>query len=146
MGYDLHITRRKDWSAEGSEITADEWMAYVRTDPELQPFPVNGSHFIIWSGQSTIQESWLDWSEGCIYSKHPDRALVAKMLVIARHFGATVQGDDGETYTDADESPEAPNAPPVAFVQKRWPFRKRMLISFLAGCVLLILRLLIFGI
>ena len=37
MGYELHITRRKDWADdEGPEITLAEWLALVADDPELQ--------------------------------------------------------------------------------------------------------------
>ena len=37
MGYDLHITRRKDWADEsGPEITAEEWLSYIATDRSLR--------------------------------------------------------------------------------------------------------------
>ena len=144
MGYDLHITRREHWFDDGSDITADEWLAYVRSDSELRPFSTNGPHFVIWSGTSTIEEPWLDWSDGCIYSKYPDRALVTKMLAIARHFRATVQGDDGETYTDASEIPESSSTPSPTPTPKRWPLWRQLLVAFLIGCVLLGLRLFIF--
>ena len=144
MGYDLHITRRKHWFDDGSDITGDEWQAYVRNDPELRAFPANGPHFVHWSGQSTITEPWLDWSGGCIYSKYPDRALVTKMLAIARHFGATLQGDDGETYSDASEIPESSITSSTAPTRTSWPLWKQLVIAFLFGCVLLGLRLLIF--
>jgi len=42
MGYDLHITRRKDWSLSGNDIAAAEWLAYVAQDPELSLWPENG--------------------------------------------------------------------------------------------------------
>lgn len=36
MGYDeLHITRRKEWSEAGHDITAEEWLAYIDKDPSF---------------------------------------------------------------------------------------------------------------
>lgn len=98
MGYDLHITRRNDWSANGNDITAAEWLAYVEQDPELSLWPENGLHMARWSGKSKHSEPWLDWFKGNIYSKNPDEALIEKMIHIARALDARVQGDDGEIY------------------------------------------------
>ena len=98
MGYDLHITRRNDWSANGYDITAAEWLAYVERDPELSLWPENGPHMARWSGKSKHSEPWLDWFKGNIYSKNPDEALIQKMVHIARALDAKVQGDDGEIY------------------------------------------------
>lgn len=37
MSYDIHITRKKDWSDdEGPEISLEEWVAYVAGDPEIE--------------------------------------------------------------------------------------------------------------
>jgi hypothetical protein len=107
MGYDLHITRA-DFHAinDGREITADEWMRYVESDSELHSLPENGAYFVKWSGKSKYPDPWLDWSGGNIYSKNPDKAIVAKMLQIAQRLGARVQGDDGEFYEDTSEIPE----------------------------------------
>ena len=107
MGYDLHITRRKQWSSKGKCITSDEWLTYAQHDPELRLHAENGPYFFVWSGPSTLDCPWLDWSEGNIYSKNPDAALVDKMVAIAGQLGAQVQGDDGEIY----ESSGAPRQP-----------------------------------
>ena len=98
MGYDLHITRRNDWSATGNDITATEWLAYVKRDPELSLWPENGAHMARWSGKSEHSDPWLDWFEGNIYTKNPDKAFIQKMVHIADVLGAKVQGDDGEIY------------------------------------------------
>jgi hypothetical protein len=42
MGYDLHIRRRKRWPDQGHDISAEEWLAYVRRDKELRLQPENG--------------------------------------------------------------------------------------------------------
>ncbi|MGO9397533.1 MAG: hypothetical protein ACLP19_06755, partial [Xanthobacteraceae bacterium] len=40
MGYDLHITRKKNWDGfedeHGPEISLDEWIAMVRADAEMR--------------------------------------------------------------------------------------------------------------
>ncbi len=102
MGYDLHITRAVEWfDPAGPHISVVEWHAFVAADPELVLDPTGGPNFVIWRESSTRREEWLDWSEpGCIFTKNPNRALVAKMLDIAARLGARVQGDEGEVYTD----------------------------------------------
>src|SRR5688572_15851619 len=107
MGYDLHITRAEFHAMnEGHEITADEWMRYVQSDPELQHFPEGGEYFARWLGKSKYPDPWFDWSQGDIYTKNPDKPIVAKMLQIAKALGAHVQGDDGEPYEDTSQIPD----------------------------------------
>jgi hypothetical protein len=108
MGYDLLITRRAAGRRDG-KIAAGEWLAYVDRDPELRRDPDNGPYFVTWPGASG--GSWLDWSNGEIFSKYPDAALLQKMLAIARHFSAEVQGDDGEIYEADGSAPHQPKAP-----------------------------------
>lgn len=103
MGYDLHITRRKDWSAKGHHIRAEEWLAYVKKDPELLLSRENGPYFARWNGPSKYPDPWLDWHDGNIFSKNPDEPLIDKMVAIARDLGAQVQGDDGEIYNSGHE-------------------------------------------
>ena len=107
MGYDLHITRAEFYANNsGHEITAEEWLRYIENDPELQLVPTNGKHFAKWSGKSKYPDPWFDWFEGCIDTKNPDKAIVGKMLQIAKQLGARVQGDDGEFYDDTSEIPD----------------------------------------
>jgi hypothetical protein len=109
MGNDLHITRRKFWADQGNDITAQEWLACVKSDPELRPTPKNGPYFVEWGNGS-----WLDWSEGVISTRNPNEALMAKMVAIAKRFNATVQGDDGEIYDGSK-----PSQPPPASLGSR---------------------------
>ena len=108
MGYDLHITRRKDWSDPGHDIAAEEWLAYVDQDPELALSPENGPYPAKWSGKSKCPNSWLDWFHGNIYTKNPDEALIDKMVAIAQALRARVRGDDGEIYHSGHEPPVHP--------------------------------------
>jgi hypothetical protein len=106
MGYELHITRAEEhFSNEGREITADEWLRYVESDPELTRIPTS-KYMVSWSGKSKYPDPWFDWCLGNISTKHPDRPMVAKMIEMATHFGARVQGDDCEIYEDVSQVPE----------------------------------------
>ena len=106
MGYDLHITRAKDWSQnEGFEIGADEWLRVVEEDPELSLAGMNGPYFAVWIRKSIHQEPWFDWFAGNIYTKNPDEPMIEKMLSIAKRLNGKVQGDDGEVYPGAGREP-----------------------------------------
>ncbi len=99
MGYELHITRAQYWSMnEGHEITAEEWLGVVESDPELKLAGNNGPFFTLWIGTSAHVEPWFDWLGGNIYTKNPDEPIMEKMVEIARRLDAKVQGDDGEVY------------------------------------------------
>lgn len=111
MGYDLHITRRKDWAADGDAITAEEWRAYVRGDKELTLTGTNGPSHAVWRGPAANPEQWLDWSSGQIFTKNPEPPLIDKMIAIAAALEATVQGDDGEIYDEPAAGKAAGHAP-----------------------------------
>ena len=119
MGYDLHITRRKNWSATGDDITAEEWLAHVERDPELSLWPENGPHTARWSGQCQHTDPWLDWFKGNIYTKNPDAALIDKMVQTARALSAQVMGDDGEIYRNGSDAPSYPRLPTFSRM-KNW--------------------------
>jgi len=114
MGWEIHITRAEDWADSGRcPITPEEWLALVKADPELTIDPRdNGPYFALWlSHQVDEDHPWFDWFQGAIRTKHPDGRTLGKALQIARHFGACVQGDDGEIYErpeDLDKGGVAP--------------------------------------
>lgn len=103
MGYDIHITRRKHWAEDGDDITAEEWLEYVQSDPDFRLDPRNGPYHAEGTEDSPIADEWLDWHRGAVYSKYPNAAMVDKMVVIANHFGGIVQGDEGEVYTKGEQ-------------------------------------------
>jgi hypothetical protein len=101
MSYNLHITRKKNYTDEtGPDITADEWLAYVANDPELRLDPDNGPYFVQIGKWSEFPQAWLDWLDGQIHAKNPDPPIIVKMLQIATALDASVQGDDGEIYLE----------------------------------------------
>jgi hypothetical protein len=112
MGYQLHISRRKDWPDDGPSITFDEWMAVVDADPEfrLEGYVdrrlADGSVFrqplAAWVGHPGLGKRdyapVLDLVHGNVSAKHPDREFRCKMWRLAQTLNARVQGDDGEYY------------------------------------------------
>jgi hypothetical protein len=56
----------------------------------------------VWTKHSGHEKSgniaWFDYRNGEIVVKNPDDEILTKMKRIAQQFGATVMGDDRETY------------------------------------------------
>jgi len=105
MGYDFHITRARFWAENTDcQISSDEWLECVEKDPELMLAGENGPYFVLWSSPSGA-EFWLDWSDGNVYTKNPDSALINKMVAVARELRASLQGDDGEIYRSSQDPP-----------------------------------------
>jgi len=108
MGYELHITRAKLWAEnEGQRINKAEWLRLIEQDAELTIDEHNGPLFAVLDPTSPRYSPWLDWSEGNIYTKNPDRQTLAKMLQFADLLGATVQGDEGEIYRNLNDYPKS---------------------------------------
>jgi len=153
MGYDLHITRRKLWFDKDDDIALDEFIGHVRSDTEFRYPGENGEDYADWRSPKSSYESWLCWSDGQIFTKNPEPEFIDKMVNVARQLRAKVQGDDGEVYLSATEIQkeelEAPSTVSVParrpFVFFQWPLWKQLIAAFLLGCVLLALKLLIFG-
>lgn len=101
MGYDLHITRKADWSdPDGPTISEAEWRQLIENDPELvldTETKCGDWQFVSWRDDP----GWLAFTGREIRSKYPSDALIAKMVSIADRLGAKVQGDDGEVYPEA---------------------------------------------
>jgi len=129
MGYELHITRATFYyENEGAWIPADEWLRYIEEDPELKLAGYNGDYFALWSGKSKHPDPWFDWFDGNINTKNPDDPLIDKMVEIAKHLNATVQGDDGEIYIGGGSKnflppPELDPPPATSPARKSW-FRR----------------------
>jgi len=111
VGYDLHVTRKEYWSDDdGPVISLEEWQTYVTNDPEIEPDSENPGpeNYVI----VTHPQRWSIWWDetGELYSKNPDRVVIAKLVQIAAALGARVLGDDEEIYgvDPADPSIAAP--------------------------------------
>src|SRR4051812_18096780 len=97
MGYDVHVTRKREWSdADGPQIEAEEWKKLRVAQPEL--------------------DELIRYDGGELIAKNPDAALIKRLVVLAADLGAKVQGDDGEVYTaqslegESDEPPKRSSA------------------------------------
>lgn len=117
MGYDLHITRKEEWSDEdeSNSITLNEWKDYLQSDKEMrldgfaeanlqdgQVLRMEDESLAIWKNYSgdgiNGNHAWFSLSQGNITVKNPDEEIIKKMLEIAGVLNARVQGDDGEFY------------------------------------------------
>ena len=112
MGYEIHITRKNEWSDEdGPEISLEDWKAYIASDPEMrldgyaEATMENGDVF------RTEHDGIAVWTAySGIVAKNPDREILAKMFEIAQALGARVVGDEGEEYGTDGEMAEAAEA------------------------------------
>ena len=152
MAYDLHIVRTKDWTeAASAPITKQDVDALIAADSELawsttdyvdmaDGAGVSTRYFMItWRGQPCF---W--WYRDQIQCSGPDDAQQSKLVQMARALDAYAVGDDGETYPlEQTSTPVA--QPPTTPASKPWPLWKKLIAAFLLGCVLLALKLLIFG-
>jgi hypothetical protein len=132
MGYDLHITRKEDWTAsEGPTITEAEWKAVIAADPDLKLdgqtrcVMADGEYiFAAWKGKPGV----LGFYHGEITATDPEEEVIRKMVEIAGKLQATVQGDDGERYPEALQERSAPrSATPDRAPPKKASWWKRML-------------------
>jgi hypothetical protein len=115
MGYDVHITRAESWlDAAERPITLEAWLDYVRSDPEMRvdgraeaptgqgTLVYENAGLAVWTAYSGDGEdgnhAWFDLRQGRVVVKNPDAEILRKMFLVAAHFDARVQGDDGEAY------------------------------------------------
>ena len=111
MGYELHITRKNRWSAEGSDIPDGDWRAYVASDPEMSMSGVaeaalpdgtvlryDSALMAEWRVHPDGGIVWFDFRRGQIVVKNPDEQTIAKMRRIAAALHGRVQGDEGQFY------------------------------------------------
>ena len=101
MGYNLNITRQECWSDDGPDISLEGWLRLVERDSELTLLD-NPNHDVLWKSPSGLETYFL-YSAGRIFKKKPKEEywdeVVGKMVQIANALGGTVQGDDGEIYS-----------------------------------------------
>jgi hypothetical protein len=123
MGYDLHITRKEHWADHEEElnIRPEEWSYYLQSDPEMRyegdyeinfkngKFNTKDKTLATWSANPTDAANGDEvvlfyLYEGEISVKNSDQATISKMVEIAVHLNARVQGDDGEFYSRESDS------------------------------------------
>lgn len=141
MGYDLHITRKDDWSdTDGREITLEEWILYTSGDTSLKidrdhsaeqdPAVASGAKepghaiWVKWPARKEGQrEAWVWHAQGNLIAADPDASFRRKLFLIADSLDAKLQGDGGEIYNSNGE-PEKGRIKLTADGRKRawWKF------------------------
>jgi hypothetical protein len=123
MGYDLYITRRVNWFDEGDDIPISEWIAMVKSDPEMrldgfaeapttegETIRLEAEGLAVWKAYSGHQEdgnkAWFYYDRGLVSVKNPDVEIRKKMYAVAQALKARLQGDEGEFYGPDGEQEE----------------------------------------
>jgi hypothetical protein len=129
VGYDVHITRKHDWSdPEGPEISLAEWLAVVDADPEMRldgyaearlddgkVLRIEREGLSVWTAYSQHglggNMAWFLYSNGNVIIKNPDDEILRKMWSVAQALSAKVQGDESEVYdSSANATPPEANS------------------------------------
>ena len=109
MGYEVHIYRKTNWDIdEPSDISLDEWISYVKSDPEIEldtdkqenESPTGFCYWINSPEPEPGNPPWFDYGHGHISTKWTDQSTIAKMVKIANKLNAKVMGDEGEFYNE----------------------------------------------
>jgi hypothetical protein len=108
MSYHVAITRER--KGTDAAIGLDEWVAFIRASADLSEVAATGAadtdkfnksnHAVHVRGR---EDTWLGWSDGEVWTKNPDQALLEYMISIAPALGARVRGDEGEYYRTIDD-------------------------------------------
>lgn len=139
MGYNVYITRRKDWyTDDGPEISLQEWIDLIHTDDEIRldgyaeattgngdSIRVKDESMAVWLNYSKHEANgnmaWIWHSQGNIVVKNPDEEILRKMWQVAQVISAKVQGEESELYgadgrlfqeASAMEDSHCPNSKP----------------------------------
>lgn len=124
MGYEVYITRRRDWwdDASGEAIDAGIWRSFVAGDPTMrldgfaeatlpdgETLRIESPGLAVWTAYSghgvNGNMAWFDHRDGNIVVKNPDEEILGHMRTIAKHLDARVQGEEGESLDTPDTSP-----------------------------------------
>lgn len=144
MGYEVHITRKTDWSdKEGPNISLEDWKVYISSDPDMRldgyaeatvgngdVLRVVSEGLAVWTAYSghgvNGNMAWLYLGSGGIIGKSPDEEILRKMFEIAQALDARVVGDDGEEYgadgevVALEDATQAETAPEIKPPKRSW--------------------------
>lgn len=162
MGYEVFITRADDPAqSKNRPIDDEEWQNLIRSNPTLKITPENSyeRHTRDAGTERFVMTLWIAHPDkppfmlidGAIQIKSPDESTLQKMTEIAEKLRARVISEDGELYPpepsayNQPDSEQARRPFPDTFFPAHWKLWKRLLVAFLVGCILLVLKLFILG-
>ena len=100
MGYQVTITRG-DENSENGEISKNEWLEYVSSDPELRVEEEGDFPTVAWiRGHNKAQLMWEDIG---VWSWSPENPTIEKMIEIALKLNANVIGEDGTVFKEVED-------------------------------------------
>lgn len=120
MSYSISIVRKNNWEdiEEKSNITLGEWLNFIDKDEELEhpsksdltdnnrDYYKQKQGYCEWIAHSSFKEPfarpWFDYYKGQIIAENVDDETMLKMIAIAEHLKAKVQGQDGEFFDEDD--------------------------------------------
>jgi hypothetical protein len=102
MAFQMHIVRQRDYKnpEEESNISLDEWLQYINSDPELELLTEEGPGFCQWLEHPKAEVPWFDFGFANIYTKNPDKHTLKKMINISIALNGKVRSDDFEYYDE----------------------------------------------
>lgn len=155
MGYDVFITRAEHLDKNSDQpISETEWKALLQSDSSLEVSPADyferrtadgkteRFQMVLWTAHPDRPPFML--IDGAVQITSPDEKTIQKMVEMAVRLRARVIGEEGEVYP-LDPPPPVRSSPPAKVAFLTWPLWKQLLAAFLFGCLLLALKLLIFG-
>jgi hypothetical protein len=103
---ETRVTIAEKWRSDRKEYAyAPEDLARLR--PENEDDPGVFSECVNWTGHPTAGDgAWFCYCDGRIDTESPDGPTLRKLLKLAEMLGASVQGQEGETYRLTDRGIE----------------------------------------
>lgn len=111
MSYNLYLTHKKHWAQEepADKISYKEFKKYIAANSsfkivdETQENQTVSVAYLL-PRESGADEFYFKYSDGDIRttSNHTDKYAFAMLLDLANKFGVSIQGEEGEIYTEAD--------------------------------------------
>ena len=116
MGYDVSITRKKDYfdQEETHQITLKEFDKLVAEDSEMKIEIIEGEECLVWTNFTEFKQFGnfpFKIRNGEITIKNSQVQLVEQMIYMSKYINARVEGEEGETY-DFDIDGEVITNPP----------------------------------
>jgi hypothetical protein len=119
MDYKLYITRAKHFYETNTRpITHLEWVTLAKADPSLRQSSTEFEELVRPDGAVERRYLWawvehsapvpLQYADGAIFVKSPDKDTIRKLVALADKLNARVIGEESEVYGADGEPSKAP--------------------------------------